>query len=115
MARCTAKCKGGEVAPSRLGDFERAVRREGHHIHPVSKFDYSTPAEIFASEGRGASRRPMTYHRFATGAEAIRFAMEELPERLLTGAVLEVDEERFGATEIRRLYEDAAFPLKRRI
>lgn len=94
--------------------FLDALRRDGHYVYAMSKFDYSVPAELFASEGRGASRRPMTYHRFATGAEAIRFAMEELSERLLTGAVLEVEDERFGAAEIRSLYENAAFPLKRR-
>ena len=37
----------------------------------------------------------MGYRRFAKAAEAIRFAIEELPPDLLIGAHLEVEEQRF--------------------
>ena len=38
-------------------------------------FDYSSPAELFLSKRRG---RHTDYRRFATPAEAIRYAVEEL-------------------------------------
>ena len=56
----------------------------------------------------------MTYRRFESGAEAIRFAIEELPAEVLIGTVLEVNEERFNAADIRKLYESRAYPLQRR-
>jgi hypothetical protein len=37
--------------------------------------------------------------------DAVRFAIEELPPELLLDAVLEVDGERYGGEQIRRLYE----------
>jgi hypothetical protein len=55
----------------------------------------------------------MSYRRFDTAAEAIRFAIEELPAALLLGAFLEVDEVRFGGDDIRRLYDSPDYPLPR--
>ncbi len=77
-------------------------------------FDYKRAAELFPTRSRKPRRNPMTYKRFDTAAAAIRFAIEELPSDLLLGAYLQVEEERFGSAGIRRLYESARYPLKRR-
>ena len=49
-----------------------------------------------------------------TGAEALQFAVEDMPGLALLGAYLESEETRFGRQEILRLYESAAYPLERR-
>lgn len=79
----------------------------------MEEFNFSAPAEIFAGKGRGVGRRPMTYRRFSTGAEAVRYAIEALPAGILDGTVMEVDEARFSAGDIRRLYESPGYPLPR--
>jgi hypothetical protein len=78
----------------------------------LSTVDFNAPAELFPSRSR-KTRRPMSYRRFDTAAEAIRFAIEELPAALLLGAFLEVDEVRFGGDDIRRLYDSPDYPLPR--
>jgi hypothetical protein len=79
----------------------------------MTAIDYKVPAELFISKSKGASRRPMTYRRFASGAEAIKFAIEELPPALLAGTILQVGEARFDQAGIRGLYDSADYPLKR--
>ena len=83
-------------------------------------FDYSTEAELSPSgvaligAGSRRMRQPTGYGRFARAADAIRFAIEELPPELLLAAQLKVTEERFDGDGIRRLYESADYPLARR-
>jgi len=77
-------------------------------------FDYSSEAELFSAKSKNSRRPPLGYKRFARAAYAIRFVIEELPSELLLGARLEVDEERYDSNEIRRLYESAEYPLRRR-
>ena len=74
-------------------------------------FDYSAFAELFPSRQRnGQSGR---YQRFDSAAEALKFAMEEMPQSARRGATLEVGEDRFGFAEIEELYRAAAYPLPR--
>jgi hypothetical protein len=78
----------------------------------MAKFDYGAPAELFPSRNRKI-RQLLKYRRFDKAADAIRFAMEELPNALLLGAFIEVDEARLGHKDIRDLYESADYPLKK--
>jgi hypothetical protein len=79
----------------------------------MDDFDFQAPAEIFASRGRGAAKRPVTFHRFDSAAEAIRFVMEKLPADMLIGTVMEIGEERFLGNDIKRLYGSTDYPLVR--
>jgi hypothetical protein len=42
------------------------------------------------------------------------FAIEDMPPECLVGAFLEVDEQRYGGDDIRRLYQSSEYPLTRR-
>lgn len=68
---------------------------------------------LFHAAGR-RMRRPTGYGRFVRAADAVRFAIEELPPDHLPAAQLKVAEERFDGDGIRRLYESAKYPLARR-
>jgi hypothetical protein len=78
-------------------------------------FDYDSPAELFVPKrkGTGGRRSPMGYRRFATAAEAIRFAVEEFPVVRTLGVRMQVGEQRFDSDEIYRLYESNDYPLPR--
>ena len=93
-------------------DRERDQAQEQERAQQLNRFDYGATAELFpgsVKKGRGR----VTYKRFDTAAAALRFAVEEMPAAALLGAYLEVGEGRFGIRDIRHLYENTAYPLKR--
>jgi hypothetical protein len=74
-------------------------------------FDYCAPAELFLSKPAKGSR--IKYRRFATAAEALRYAVEDLRMPKAFGAWLEVGDQRFNSIEIERLYEADDYPLRK--
>ena len=105
-ATAEAKMSADEISAARTS--------AEHKAFDTASFDYSIAAELFPTRSRKPRRSVMKYRRFARAADAIRFAVEELPSELLLGAYLEVDEKRFGSDGIRHLYESARYPLARR-
>ena len=80
----------------------------------MAAFSFNTSAELFPAAIRKKKRAGFAYRRFDTAAEAVRFAIEELPADSLNGAYLQVEEARFDQNGIRTLYDSAEFPLARR-
>jgi hypothetical protein len=80
----------------------------------MSDFDFSVEAELFPPRIRKSAGARFRYRRFDNAAEAIRFAVEELPADVLFGSIIETDDERLSAKNIRELYESQAYPLARR-
>ncbi|MGH6736402.1 MAG: hypothetical protein ACRECX_10045 [Methyloceanibacter sp.] len=79
----------------------------------MTAIDFGSSAELFPARSWKARSRGISYKRFDDAAEAIRFAIEELPPECLLGTYLEVDEKRFDSRGIRRLYESDDYPLDR--
>lgn len=78
----------------------------------MKTIDFTAPAELFPSRNRKIASK-VRYRRFDNAADAIRYAVEELPEPLLLGAYIEINEARFGHQDIRALYESEGYPLKK--
>ncbi len=78
----------------------------------MGEFDYGAPAELYPGRNRKSTKK-VNYRRFETAADAIPFAVEELPELLLLGAFMEINEQRFGYKDIQALYASEQYPLKK--
>lgn len=79
----------------------------------MATFDYSAGAGLYPCKTVRRTSR-LRYKRFESAAEALRFAIEEMPVSMLRGSVLEVEEDRYDGQQMRRLYEAEAYPLQRR-
>ncbi len=82
--------------------------------YAIMKFDYDAPVELFMQRRKGRKRQPLVYRRFASAAEAVRFAVEEFPAMRTLEAWLQVGDERFDSDDIQRLYDNEEYPLPRR-
>jgi hypothetical protein len=78
------------------------------------KVDYNAPAELYIPTARPGRRGRPIYRRFGTAAQAIRFAMEDLPAIRSFGPWMQVGDYRFSSKVIQGLYESSDYPLKRR-
>jgi hypothetical protein len=81
----------------------------------MARVNFDAPAGVFFGH-RGAYGRccgSLTFLRFPTLAEAVRFVVEELPLRGLA-AHIETDEQDLGEVAICDLYRSAAYPLTRK-
>jgi hypothetical protein len=73
--------------------------------------DYSESADLFPS--RRYAKALARYRRFSCAAEAIRYAIEDMPAAWLIGTVLDVDGTSFDSRQIQALYNAPDFPLAR--
>ena len=109
------KCAGGAgCAPHDPYAILFALPSRTQGFPSMASFSFNTAAELFPAAIRKKKRAGFAYRRFGTAAEAVRFAIEELPADSLNGAYLQVEEARFDQNGIRSLYESEAFPLPRR-
>jgi hypothetical protein len=93
---------------------ETSIVQEALVEDAIVGFDYSAKAELFSIRNRKSGRRPIGYRRFDHAADAVRFAIEELPAEFLLGTHLEVDETRYDRQGIRGLYDRMDIPVVRR-
>jgi hypothetical protein len=76
----------------------------------MAAFDYNAPADLYPARSK-TGRRPVGYRRFGSAAEAIRFAIEQMPFEVLGGTILEVENLRVDGAGIRDLYASVDYPL----
>jgi hypothetical protein len=79
----------------------------------MAKFDFNAPADLFPARSK-TGHRPVGYRRFDTAAQAIRYAVEEMPAEFLDSTILEIDNQRLKGDDIRLLYRSDDYPLARK-
>lgn len=76
--------------------------------------DYRLEASLYYSKTPGTKQKSLVFRRFPKAADAIRFAVEDLAPKIFDSCSLEVNDAHYFGREIRVLYDDGAFPLRRR-
>src|SRR3979409_47110 len=81
----------------------------------MSAFNSHAAAARSPTKTRRSKSAPFAYRRFERAADAIRFAVEDLPADAFAGAYLEVGEVRFDRRGIRELDDPAEYPHVRKL
>jgi hypothetical protein len=78
--------------------------------------EFGSPADVYFSRSRGRTwnRQRLSFRRFDTLAEAVRYAVEDLPNGL-EEFFINVEDQRLDRDGARRLYESDAYPMVRRL
>ena len=79
----------------------------------MDKFEYDAPADLYWSDRQGPRKRPVMYRGFARSAEAICFAIEQLPPSAQPSAIMEMGDDRIAFAQIRALYDSERYPMIR--
>lgn len=95
-------------------DFAEAAELFTRRDATPKNADGRSPADADRARSRATYRNALSYRRFASAAEAIRFAIEDLLPAELAATVLVVNGDRHDPAAIRTLYACAAYPLRRR-
>ena len=74
--------------------------------------NWSAPAELYSSVATFKTRNSR-YMRFPSAADAVRFAIEEMPQAALGAIAIECDDDRYEGETIRALYDAPDYPLER--
>lgn len=96
------------TATMQLDDRTGAVR-EAPAVAQARVVDYDAPADFYAAK----QQRQMRYYPFRHASLAIQFANEGLTEAQFRTCSMDVGDERFSNSDIRRLYEAEDYPLPR--
>jgi hypothetical protein len=80
----------------------------------MDKFEYDAPADLYWSDRQGPRKRPVMYRGFARSADAICFAIEQLPPSAQPWAIMEMGDDRIEFAQIRALYDGERYPLIRK-
>lgn len=113
------RSKSGRQRQSSRGTASKSKPKEqsgaSHDIRErsMTSFDYDAPADLFPARSR-TGHRPVGYRRFNTAAEAIRYAIEQMPSEFLDGTVMETGHERADGFRIKALYDSSDYPLFRK-
>lgn len=76
----------------------------------MENFDFTHPVDVYLAKRRNQGRG-VAFRRFASGAEAVRYLIEDVGSDNLGGTVIECEAGRFSAPDIRKLYDSPAYPL----
>ncbi len=79
----------------------------------MDTFEYDAPADLYWSDRQGPRKRPVMYRGFARSAEAICFAIEQLPPSAQPSAIMEMGDDRIAFAQIRALYDSERYPMIR--
>ena len=60
--------------------INRVQEQARKQVRDLNEFDYNAPAELFPTPSKTHTGN-LRYKRFDTAAEALRFAVEEIPRR----------------------------------